>query len=75
MDPADHKNTASYGRDADARAYRERQQDLLSQGKLYEAIQMNIDDIRSKFGSKYDESIRQMLEYAKGLNPDDFRKR
>jgi filamentous hemagglutinin len=75
MDPADHKNTASYGRDADARAYRERQQDLLSQGKLYEAIQMDIDDIRSKFGSKYDESIRQMLEYAKGLNPDDFRKR
>jgi filamentous hemagglutinin len=35
---------------------------------------MDIDDIRSKFGNKYDENIKQMLEYVKGLNADDFRK-
>ena len=42
--------------------FRQRQADLIAQGKCREAIQMDIDDIRSKFGSKYDESIREMLE-------------
>ncbi|MNM96870.1 hypothetical protein D3C81_1093630 [compost metagenome] len=74
MDPADHRKTASYGRDVDAAAYRARQQELLNEGKLNEAVQMDIDDIRSKFGNKYDENIKQMLEYVKGLNADDFRK-
>ncbi|MFC6298080.1 hypothetical protein, partial [Pseudomonas spelaei] len=40
-----------------------------------EAIQMDVDDIRSKFGDKYDKAIKQMLDYADTLNPDDFKKR
>lgn len=28
---------------------------------------MDIDDIRSKFGDKYDEGIKQMLDYFEGL--------
>jgi hypothetical protein len=37
------------------------QADLISQGKFLDAIQTDIDDIRSKFGSKYDEHIHEML--------------
>jgi filamentous hemagglutinin len=39
-----------------------------------DAIQMDIDDIRSKFGNKYDPAIEEMLEYARTLNPEDFRR-
>ncbi|WP_304627511.1 hypothetical protein [Pseudomonas congelans] len=37
-----------------------------------EAIDMDVNDIRSKFGDKYDASIGQMKEYAKSLNPEQF---
>lgn len=33
---------------------------------------MDINDIRSKFGAKYDEAIEQMQDYVKALNPNDF---
>jgi filamentous hemagglutinin len=74
MSPEDHKLTASAGSSDEAKAYRAQQQKLLSEGRLDEAIQMDVDDIRSKFGGKYDDNIQQMLEYAKSLNPSDFKK-
>ncbi|WP_448098363.1 hemagglutinin repeat-containing protein [Luteibacter yeojuensis] len=74
MDPKDHAKTASHGNGAEAMAYREKQQQLLSEGKLEEAMQMDIDDIHAKFGNKYDANIQQMLDYAKSLNPNDFKK-
>ncbi|WP_027614560.1 hemagglutinin repeat-containing protein [Pseudomonas sp. URIL14HWK12:I6] len=74
MDPEDHKNTASFGRSEEAKAYRDKQQALLEEGRLMDAIQMDINDIRSKFGNKYDEGIKQMLEYASKLDPNDFRR-
>jgi len=51
MDPEDHKNTASFGRSEEAKAYRDKQQALLEEGRLMDAIQMDINDIRSKFGN------------------------
>ncbi|OOF49242.1 hypothetical protein BKK52_04180 [Rodentibacter trehalosifermentans] len=75
MDPADHKLTASYGRSKEAQIYRDKQKELLEQGKIDEAINMDIMDIRQKFGSKYDSAIEEMLEYSKKLNPDDFKTR
>jgi len=45
---------------------------LLKKGDLLGAIQMDIDDIRSKFGSKCDDAISEMLNYAKTLNSKDF---
>ena len=72
MDPADHHKTASHGRGPDAREYRARQEALLREGKLLEAVQMDIDDIQSKFPGKYDRHLQQMLDYAKSLNPEDF---
>ena len=64
MDKMDHRQTASWGNSREARQYREIQEKLVSEGKIRDAIQMDIDDIVSKFGDKYDESIKQMLEYC-----------
>lgn len=49
--------------------YRQTQLDFINQGKFADAIQMDIDDIQSSFGSKYDSSINEMLDYSyeKGL--------
>lgn len=67
MDYEDHKRTASYGRSRDAQEYRAKQKELIDQGKFREAVQMDIDDIHEKFGTKYDEGINQMLDYCKEL--------
>ncbi|MGN9127820.1 hypothetical protein ACTM97_15745 [Oliverpabstia intestinalis] len=64
MDKMDHRQTASWGSSKEARQYRDIQEKLVSEGKIRDAIQMDIDDIVSKFGNKYDESIKQMLEYC-----------
>ncbi|CUX53226.1 hemagglutinin repeat-containing protein [Rhizobium oryzihabitans] len=72
MKPEDHALTKSYGSSLKAQEYRQKQKVLLEQGKLMEAIQMDIDDIRSISGNKYDSAIAEMIEYAKTLNPQDF---
>ena len=64
MAKEDHRITASCGNSIEAREYRAMQQELISQGKVMDAIQMDIDDIASKFGSKYDEAVAEMLAYA-----------
>lgn len=63
----DHRLTASCAFNKEAIAYREKQGDLCRQGKFREAIQMDIDDIHSKFGNKYDIQINSMLEYVDKL--------
>jgi hypothetical protein len=68
METADHMKTASHGTLGGIGVkYRMRQAALIEQGRFDEALQMDIDDIRSKFGKKYDEGIRQMLEYYKTI--------
>ena len=67
MDYQDHKQTASWGRSREAQEYRAKQKELIDQGKFREAMQMDIDDIHEKFGTKYDKEINQMLEYYKEL--------
>ena len=61
MSVGDHRKTASWGPYKKARAYRQRQKDLVDAGHLDDAIQMDIDDIQSKFGNKYDEHILEMI--------------
>lgn len=65
METKDHVQTKSYGNSAAARAFRAQEQELISQGRMKDAIQMDIDDIRGLFGNKYNEGIAQMLAYAK----------
>ena len=74
METLDHRQTASWGRSRSAMNYRKHQQALIQQGKFLEALQMDIDDICSKFDSKYDQAIQEMLKYVETihdrLNPD-----
>ncbi|WP_407399943.1 hypothetical protein [Treponema sp.] len=63
----DHKLTASYAYSEEAIAFRAKEAELIKQGKFRDALQMNIDDIHSKFGSKYDIQINSMLEYVDKL--------
>jgi hypothetical protein len=62
MDKVDHHQTASYGNVARSDLYRAKQAKLVKQGRFGEAIQMDIDDIRYKFGAKYDQAIREMIK-------------
>jgi hypothetical protein len=60
---ADHWLTASWGSSAEAQEYRALQAQLISLGNFRDAVQMDINDIVSKFGAKYDVAIQQMLNY------------
>lgn len=70
MEREDHRQTASCGSSREAREYRERQHELIEQGKFREALQMDIDDIHDKFGDKYDDAISEMLEYVDKLEQE-----
>lgn len=67
MEKDDHRQTASCGSSREAREYQAVQKELIDNGKFREALQMDIDDIREKFGSKYDEAISEMLKYVDKL--------
>ncbi len=70
VDPEDHNKTMSKGSKPENVAYREKQRVLLQQGKLNEAIQMDIDDINKIAAQKgqpekYKCAIQEMQEYIK----------
>jgi hypothetical protein len=66
MTTADHQQTASWGSSTAATAYRSQQLNLVKQGKYLAAMQMDIDDIHAKFGSRYNTAISRMWSYATG---------
>ena len=70
MEKGDHRQTASCGNSREAREYRAHQKELIEQGKFHEALQMDIDDIRDRFGDKYDEAIEEMMEYVNRLEQE-----
>lgn len=70
MEKEDHLQTNSYGPSREAQEYRARQRELIEQGKIREALQMDIDDIHDKFGDKYDDAIAEMLEYIDKLEQE-----
>jgi hypothetical protein len=67
MEAADHRQTASCGNSIEARKYRAKQKELIDSGRFKEAFRMDVKDIRSKFGSKYDTAINQALQYVNKL--------
>lgn len=67
MTKEDHRLTASYGRSTDSKLYRAEQRRLIEAGNYHDAIQMDINDITSKFGDKYDDAIGEMLQYAESI--------
>jgi hypothetical protein len=70
MTPEDHRKTASWGKSRDAQAYRHQQKDLIDQGRFQDALQMDVDDLRSKFGNTYDPAIQQAQEYYRNTLQD-----
>ena len=67
MDKLDHQKTASWGNSIEAREYRKMQQELVESGKFKKALGLDIEDIIDKFPGKYDNAIKEMLEYVNEL--------
>ena len=67
MSKEDHRLTASWGASSDAMKYRKKQRELIEEGHFLDAVMMDINDIRSKFGDKYNEAIEEMLNYITQL--------
>ena len=67
MEKGDHMETASWGSSKAAVEYREKQRQLIDEGKFKEAQQMDIEDVREKFGDKYDKAIEEMQAYTDEL--------
>ncbi|MFW6723064.1 DUF6531 domain-containing protein [Streptomyces sp. MAR4 CNY-716] len=61
MDYADHRAVSSTGSSRSAKAWQRAQRDLIDQGRFDEAMKMDIDDIRARFGSKYDQHLADMV--------------
>ena len=66
----DHKRTGSYGNTAKAARYRRWQAKLISEGKFLEAQKMDITNISRQFGNKYNNAIREKLDYEFQLIKD-----
>jgi hypothetical protein len=61
MDAADHALLYTTGSSYESQAWRSWQQSLISQGRIDEAMQMDINDVRARFGTKYDSAITEMI--------------
>jgi hypothetical protein len=70
MDKDDHKRTASYDRLAEADDYRAAQKDHIDNGRFRDAYDMDVADIRDKFGDKYDDAIAQSDQYLNRLEAE-----
>lgn len=70
MDKEDHRLTASCGSSIEAREYQAAQREKIENGDFRGAVQMDIDDIKDKFGNKYDKAIEQMLQYVDKLEEE-----
>jgi hypothetical protein len=75
METQDHAACLSTGSGTKSIDHRAKQAELIQQGKLDEAVQMDIDDIRAKFGDKYDKGIKEMQAYLKTIDPAEFIKK
>ena len=64
MDPADHALTASNGRMPGSAGYIAAQRQAIAGENFIAAQAMDIADIRTKFGDKYDSAIAQMEAYS-----------
>ncbi|MEU6098674.1 ricin-type beta-trefoil lectin domain protein [Streptomyces sp. NPDC047079] len=61
MDYTDHRAVYSTGSSRASKAWRLWQQELVDNGRIDEAVQMDINDIRARFGTKYDDAIGEMV--------------
>jgi hypothetical protein len=64
MTEADHQKTGSWGSSDGAVNWQENQRDLIKKGQFADALKMDVEDIRTKFGDKYNKGLVEMLEYT-----------
>lgn len=64
MDTSEHRGMSTTGSSKKAKAYREKQAQLISDGKFSEAMGIDIDEIIQKHGTKYNQHMDEMLDYA-----------
>lgn len=77
MDPEDHANTSSHGFTRESNLYRQELEKLIKNGEWRKAMAMEIKDILAiakELGNpaKYNEAIREMLEYFKCLERNNL---
>ncbi len=65
MTKEDHQKTASYGASAAAKQYREKQAEYIKNKDWKKAFDMDVKDIRTKFGTKYNKAISLAEKAAK----------
>jgi len=71
MDPSDHRATSSWGGSTEAIEYRKELKDMIDNGQMRDAMAREIRDVRRVATEvagqprKYNEAMREMLEYAK----------
>ena len=70
MEKADHRRTASCGHSREAQEYQAAQKKLIDNGEFRKALKMDIDDIREKFGAKYNKAISEMNKYVDKLEAE-----
>ena len=70
MEKADHRKTASCGKTLEAAEYRNAQKEKIDKGDFMGAFQMDVDDIHSKFGNKYDKEIESAQKYIYDLKKE-----
>ncbi|MEU0274243.1 DUF6531 domain-containing protein, partial [Streptomyces sp. NPDC006307] len=65
MEYDDHRDVYSTGSYDEAKAWQMWQRELVSQGRITEAMKMDIDDIKRRFPGKYDDHIEEMVKSLK----------
>ncbi len=59
----EHQKFISSGNSKIAQAFRNKEAGLLKQGKFMEAFELTVEQVRAKYGNKYDDAIGQAREY------------
>ena len=72
MEPEEHAKTASFGSSKEAKAYRAKQGELIKKGNFKEAQEMDVKDVQSKFGNKYDAAIKQAQDYTDTIPEEEL---
>jgi hypothetical protein len=70
----DHEKYFScHGKSRKALKYLEKQKQLVQNGKVMDAIQNDEDEIKAQTSTTYSRAIKEMKDYARTLNPNDFK--
>ncbi|RMD77106.1 MAG: hypothetical protein D6820_11915, partial [Lentisphaerae bacterium] len=67
IDTPTHMNTASWGSFRRTRKYREKLLEMMTDGRVTDAVKKDIKNLRSLAGDKYNLGINQMLDYVEEL--------